>query len=70
MWKYQDCNSTALREEAWDIQYFVLRKDLLYLYRTFLWDDLSEMMKYLGLEDEVNSYALLGFSSLRVNEVG
>ncbi len=46
-------------------QYSVLRKDLLYLFRTFLWDDLSEMMKYLALEDELISDALQEVSSLR-----
>lgn len=49
--------------------YFVLRRDLLFLYRTFSWATLSEMIKYLGLEDEVNSYALLGFSDLNINEI-
>ena len=42
-------------------RYFVLRRDLLFLYRAYSWEDMSEMIKYLGLEDEVNSYALLGF---------
>ena len=50
-------------------QYFVLRRDLLFLYRAHSWEDMTEMIKYLGLEDEVNSYALLGFSCLRINEV-
>lgn len=48
--------------------YFVLRRDLLFLFRSFLWDDVNEMIKYLGLEDPVNSYALLGFSELKINE--
>lgn len=49
-------------------QYFVLRRDLLFLFRSYLWDDPHEMIKDLGFEDPVNSYALLEFSDLKVNE--
>lgn len=49
--------------------YFVLRRDLLFLFHSFLWEDVGEMIKYLGLEDQVNSYALLGFSDLKINQV-
>ena len=68
------CGLPAIREHSarrggLGYQYFVLRRDLLFLYRSYSWEDMSEMIKYLGLEDEVNSYALLGFSCLRINEV-
>lgn len=49
--------------------YFVLRKDLLFLYRSLSWASLPEMIQYLGLEDPVSSYALLGFSDFKINEV-
>lgn len=43
-------------------QFFVLRRDLLFLFHSFLSDDVHEMIQYLGLEDQVNSYAALRFS--------
>ena len=40
--------------------YYVLRRDLFFLYRAFPWESLTELMKYGSLEDVHNSYALLG----------
>ena len=49
--------------------YFVLRKDLFFLYRAFSWESLTEMMKYIGIEDVYNSYAMLGFTAFGTNEL-
>lgn len=49
--------------------YFVLRRDLLFLYRAYSWETLSEMLKYIGIEDVHNSFALLGFTSFGTNEL-
>ena len=49
--------------------YYVLRRDLFFLYRAFSWDSLSEMLKYIGIEDVNNSYALLGFTAFGTNEL-
>eukprot|EP00171_Calliarthron_tuberculosum_P014292 IDg14292t1 len=56
----------SARRAGLGYQYFVLKKDLLFLFRSYSWDDLNEMIRYIGLTDTVN--ALLGFSCLRVNE--
>lgn len=42
--------------------YFVLRQDLMYLRMIYGWENLCEMCTYLGVEDRVNSYAVLGFT--------
>lgn len=49
--------------------YFVLRHDLFFLHRTFNWESMSEMMKYIGIGDVHNSYALLGFTAFGTNEL-
>lgn len=49
--------------------YFVLRRDLFFIYRTFSWESIGEMMKYIGIEDVYNSYALLGFTAFGTNEL-
>lgn len=67
------CGILRLREHSarrggLGYQYFLLRRDLLFLFRSYFWDDLLEMINYLGLEDQENSYAALGFSELKLNE--
>lgn len=49
--------------------YFVQRRDLLFLYRAFSWDNKTEMLRYVGIEDINNSYALLGFTDFGTNEL-
>ena len=49
--------------------YYALRRDLFFLYRAFSWESLTEMLKYVGLEDVHNSYALLGFTAFGTNEL-
>lgn len=49
--------------------YFVLRRDLLFMFRAFSWESVTEMLKYIGIEDVHNSYALLGFTAFGTNEL-
>lgn len=49
--------------------YFVLRRDLLFLYRAFSWKSLDEMLNYIDIEDVHSSYALLGFTAFGTNEL-
>ncbi len=60
----RDCGMPTIREHSarrgcLGYQCFVLEKDMMMLYRTLAWNDLNELLKYLGLQDEENSYALL-----------
>lgn len=41
----------------------------IFLYITFSWESLTEMMKYIGIKDVHNSYALLGFTAFGTNEL-
>eukprot|EP00172_Hildenbrandia_rubra_P002175 Plantae.Rhodophyta-Hildenbrandia_rubra.ctg2863.p1 GENE.Plantae.Rhodophyta-Hildenbrandia_rubra.ctg2863~~Plantae.Rhodophyta-Hildenbrandia_rubra.ctg2863.p1 ORF type:complete len:400 (+),score=35.73 Plantae.Rhodophyta-Hildenbrandia_rubra.ctg2863:217-1416(+) len=43
--------------------YFVLRIDLWTLFHMHFWETLMELLRYIGIEDLKNSYALLGFTA-------
>lgn len=47
----------------------MLRRDVLFIYRAFNWESLSEMEKYIGIEDVYKSYAVIGFKAFGTNEL-
>ena len=49
--------------------YFVLRWDIVAMYRCFKWDSLNEMLQYIGFDDNANSYALAGYTALGTTEL-
>ncbi len=49
--------------------YYLLRWDIIAIFRCFKWDSLQHMLIYIGIEDKANSYALSGFTALGTTEL-
>ncbi len=49
--------------------YFVLRWEIVAMYRCFKWDCFNEMLQHIGVEDKSNSYALAGFTAMGAAEL-
>ncbi len=49
--------------------YFVLRWDIVAMYRCFKWDRFNEIVQYIGVEDKSNSNALAGFTAMSTTEL-
>jgi len=49
--------------------YFVLRWDILAMFRSFKWKSFQHMLSYIGVEDKNNSYANAGFTALGTSEL-
>jgi len=49
--------------------YFVLRWDIVAMFRCFKWDTFQHMLLYIGVEDKYNSYALAGFTAMGTAEL-
>lgn len=56
-------------EEALDFATFIPRRDLDFMYRACCWESLTEMIRYIDIEDIHKSYALLGFTAFGTNEL-